>query len=191
MLGGVQRYFLRRRHMESQTVGTLLYDNELECLKSTRVKVPVLGNIECTFSFPELDQDADVFPTEFETALQNFLRLSEGWLENCSQYLWEYYRDMVELIGEEDLDPIDADDDILSKIELDSEIEVRWDCDENDVYVSLGGGCDWEIEHGLQITLRNGNVLAKVGDYDGHVSNADAYDREDFKNVVYVKQSML
>lgn len=177
--------------MESQTLGTLLFDTERECRKSTTVKVAALGNIECTFIFPELDQDADVFPKEFETAVRNFLRLPDGWLENCSQYLWEYYRDMIELIGEEDIEPIEDDDDILTKIELESEFEVRWDCDENDVYVSLGGGCDWEIEHGLQITLRTGSVLAKVGDYDGHVSNADAYDREDFNNVVYVKRSML
>jgi hypothetical protein len=177
--------------MESQTLGTLLFNTDSECLKSSTVKVPALGNIECTFIFPELDQDADVFPNEFETAVRNFLRLPDGWLESCSPYLWEYYRDMIELIGEEDIDPIDADDDILTRIELDSVIEVRRDCDESEVYVSFGGGCDWEIEHGLQITLRNGNVLAKVGDYDGHVSNADAYDREDLRNVVYVKRSML
>lgn len=177
--------------MKSETLGSLLFDTEVDCRKSKAVKVPVLGNIECTFKFPELDQDADVFPAEFETALQNFLRLPDGWLGNCSQYLWEYYRDTVELIGEEGLDPMDADDDILARIEFDAEIEVRWDCDENDVYVSLGGSCDWEIEHGVQISLRDGNVLAKVGDDDGHVSNADAYDREDFRNVVYVKRSML
>lgn len=177
--------------MKSQTLGTLLFDTDSECRKSTTVNVPALGNIECTFTFPELDQDADVFPDEFETAVRNFLMLPDGWLENCSPYLWEYYRDIIELIGEEDVDPIDADDDILTKIELDTEIEVRWDCDENDVYVSFGGSCDWEIEHGLQISLRDGSVLAKVGDFNGHVSNADAYDREDFKNVVYVKRSML
>jgi hypothetical protein len=177
--------------MESQTLGTLLFDTERECRKSTMIKVPALGNIECSFAFPELDQDADVFPIEFETAVRNFLRLPNGWLENCSPYLWEYYREMTELNDEEGIGPIEDDEEILTRIELDSDIEVRWDCDENDVYVSFGGGCDWEVEHGLQITLRNGDVLAKVGDYDGHVSNADAYDREDFRNVVYVKRSML
>jgi hypothetical protein len=177
--------------MESKTLGALLFDTDNECRKSSTIKVPALGNIACTFTFPELDEDARDFPTEFETAVRNFLGLPNGWLENCSPYLWEYYRDMIEMIGQDDIDPIDADDDILTRIELDPDIEVRWDCDENDVYVSFGGGCDWEIEHGLQITLRNGKILAKVGDYDGHVSNADAYDREDFRNVVYVKRSML
>jgi len=98
---------------------------------------------------------------------------------------------MIDLIGEDHVDEIVDGQDILTKIELDSDIEVRWDCDENDVYVSLGGGCDWEIEHGLQITLRNGNQLAKVGDYDGHVTNADAYDSDDLRGVIYVKRSML
>ncbi len=49
--------------MKSKTLGTLLFDTDSECRKSTTVKVPALGNIECTFTFPELDQDADVFPT--------------------------------------------------------------------------------------------------------------------------------
>ena len=84
----------------------------------------------CVVTFPELDQDADVFPDEFETAVRNFLMLPDGWLENCSPHLWEYFRDIIDLIGEEDVDPIDADDDILTKIELDTEIVVRWDCDE-------------------------------------------------------------
>ena len=176
--------------MKSQILGTLLFDTECECRKSTTVKVPVLGNIECTFRFPELNQEAEVFPIEFETALRNFLRLPDGWLQNCSQYLWEYYRDMVETIGEENTDPIDPDEDILTKIEFETEIEVRWDCVENDVYVSFGGDCDWEIEHCLQISLRNGHVLSKVGDFDGHVSNADAYARPDLKDVIYVKRSM-
>ena len=177
--------------MESQTLGTLLFDADSECRKSTEIKVPALGNIECTFHFPELDQDVSDFPNEFETAVRNFLKLPADWLQNCSPYLWEYYRDTIEQIGEEDIDPIGDDEDILTKIELDPEIEVRWDCDENDVYVSFGGGCDWEIEHGLQISLRDGRFLAKVGDFDGHVSNADAYDRVDFKDVIYVKRSML
>jgi len=96
--------------MKSKTLGTLLFDTDSECRKSTTVKVPALGNIECTFTFPELDQDVDVFPDEFETAVQNFLMLPDGWLENCSPYLWEYYRDILEQIGEEDVDLIDADE---------------------------------------------------------------------------------
>lgn len=177
--------------MESKTLGTLEFDSERECRKSKPIKVAALGNVECVFTFPDLDAEAETVPNEFEDAVHNFMSLSNGWLECCSKYLWEYFHDVADAIGEETVDLVADDTSMLTRIEIDSDIEVTWDYDANDVYVSLGGGCDWEIEHGLQITIRNGMHLAKVGDCNGHVTNADAYDRDDFKEVIYVKRSML
>lgn len=181
--------------MESKTLGRLELDSERECRISKPIKVTVLGKRDCVFAFPELDDDSDSFPDPFDDAVQNFLTLPAGWLECCSQYLWEYYRDISDMISEvaedNDFELLPADADILANVELDSEVEVTWDYDEHDVYISLSGSCDWEIEHGLQITICRGSQLAKVGEFDGHVTNADSFDREDFKDVIYVKRSML
>jgi len=43
--------------MESKSLGMLEFDTERECRKSKPLKVAALGNIECVFAFPELDQD--------------------------------------------------------------------------------------------------------------------------------------
>lgn len=55
------------------------------------------------------------------------------------------------------------------------------------IYISLECNCDWEVEHGLQIVFKNGLVVNKVGPYDGHLTNSDAYDDERLENVVYAE----
>ena len=55
----------------------------------------------------------------------------------------------------------------------------------NAVYISLGCNCDWEQEHGLQIVLKDGLRVTKVGSFDGHLTNSDAYDDASLENVIY------
>jgi hypothetical protein len=55
------------------------------------------------------------------------------------------------------------------------------------VYVSLNCECDWEEEHGLQIVFKNGLKINKVGPYDGHLTNSDAYGDESLEETVYVR----
>ena len=176
--------------METQTLGKLLFDSTEEIFKSSRIKVPVLKNAECTFVFDELEDEAKEFPKPFEAAVSNFLSLPAGWLDCLTDHLWEYYQDVCDSVDSDDI-PSLSKPELLDRIQIGSDVSVTWDCDENDVYVSLESDCDWEIEHGLQITLKNGNQLAKVGPYDGHVTNSDAYDDDAFRDVIYVKQSML
>ena len=45
--------------------------------------------------------------------------------------------------------------------------------------------CDWEEEHGLMLVWRNGTTLTKVGGYDGHLTNVNAYANKKMINVVY------
>lgn len=39
--------------------------------------------------------------------------------------------------------------------------------------------CDWEEEHGLQLVFRQGKKLTRISDQDGHLTEADAYDKPD------------
>ena len=45
--------------------------------------------------------------------------------------------------------------------------------------------CDWEEEHGLQIVFKNGLTINKIGPYDGHCTNSDAYDDESLEDIIY------
>ena len=51
-------------------------------------------------------------------------------------------------------------------------------------FCQFTGGCDWEIEHGISISFKNGNNLAKVGSY-GHVNNSDAYADQTMDKYIY------
>jgi hypothetical protein len=58
---------------------------------------------------------------------------------------------------------------------------------EHGVYLSLTCKCDWEPEHGLQLVLRDGRAITKIGEYDGHLTNADAYGNSALADVVYTR----
>ncbi len=49
------------------------------------------------------------------------------------------------------------------------------------IYISVECGCDWEEEHGLQLVLKNGLKVNKLGGYDGHLTNSDAFATADSK----------
>jgi uncharacterized protein DUF6985 len=54
------------------------------------------------------------------------------------------------------------------------------------VFVSVQCECAWDPEHGLQIVFAGGAAVTKVGPYDGHLTNATAFGRDDLDDVVYV-----
>ena len=53
------------------------------------------------------------------------------------------------------------------------------------VYISLACSCEWEQEHGLQIVFKQGLYINKVGPYNGHLTNSDAYGNDKLENVIY------
>jgi len=65
-------------------------------------------------------------------------------------------------------------------------VSRRGDGDDR-IYISLECGCAWEREHGLQIVFREGNFISKVGQFDGHVSNADAFADPSLEDTVYAR----
>lgn len=60
----------------------------------------------------------------------------------------------------------------------------RADTDEK-IYISLESGCEWEPEHGLELVFKEGLRINKVGGYDGHLTNSDAFDDPGLEEVVY------
>lgn len=80
----------------------------------------------------------------------------------------------------------DAPAGVWKHVHFGSEAMVeRRDAAVRTVYVSLECNCDWEVEHGLQIVLRHGNRVCKVEPYDGHLTNADAFNDPALEGVVY------
>jgi hypothetical protein len=87
---------------------------------------------------------------------------------------------------DDDFKPIESPADVWKCVHLGSQPTVsRRAYGDKGIYISLECGCDWEEEHGLQIVFKNGLKVNKVGPFDGHLTNSDAYDDESLEDVIY------
>jgi hypothetical protein len=106
--------------------------------------------------------------------------------------VFAYYQDAFADLDEDEEGYVEIPhpDDVWNHVGAGAEVMVaRSDLDDPAVYVSIECDCTWEPEHGLQIVFRGGRTVCKVGPYDGHMTNAHAYDRDDLDNVIYVGTS--
>jgi hypothetical protein len=90
-------------------------------------------------------------------------------------YVFANYAEMKAALSAEDLDC-----DIASAADEwphvhPKEIFVSRRRQDRAIYVQIFAECDWEPEHGLQIVYRNGRLLSRVSDQDGHRTHTDAY----------------
>jgi hypothetical protein len=62
---------------------------------------------------------------------------------------------------------------------------------DKDIYITLACECEWNKEHGLQFVFRQGKKLTRISNQDGHLTEADAYDKPDSKDKLlyaYIKE---
>jgi hypothetical protein len=110
----------------------------------------------------------------------------------ATPFLWEYYR------SESVLDREEGDEWAIAKLDDTADIweHVRIElpptiCEGGTMleparsYISFEGSVDWEQEHGLQLVFEEGLRVCKVGPYDGHVTNAHAFDDPSLLGVVF------
>lgn len=162
-----------------------LDEDDDDWLRSQPVVVGVLGGAE--FEFILEGYENDEAKDDFHQAIRNFLTLDSAALTQEQGALFDYYQDCIAHLapGEDPLELIDAAS-IWQHVRFGYEILVtRRPHGDKQVYISLGGGCDWECEHGLQLVFKQGRLINKLGPYDGHLSNADAYDDDKLEHVVY------
>ncbi|WP_425515747.1 MULTISPECIES: DUF6985 domain-containing protein [Rhizobium] len=57
--------------------------------------------------------------------------------------------------------------------------------DDDNWYVVMEAECAWDAEDGIMLVWRNGTTLSKVGPYNGHLTNKNAYGGETLRDVVY------
>ena len=154
-----------------------------EWLVSEPVSVSYLGGRRVQFVLEGLEGDET--PEDFSDAISNFLALSEKDRAQATPYVVQNFRRFIEAVGDEHVDfAVSSPEDIWRHVDLTAVHVCRRFYAERDVYVQITGECGWEVEHGLQIVLRRGNVLARVSDQDGHLTTADAYALPEERNTI-------
>lgn len=142
------------------------------CWESEPISVPVLGNAPVRVQIFEVGAQ-ELLASDEAAALDRFLALPEERSAEIVPHLWRYYQDVLDAIGPDDM-PAIPDPSLIW-----NHVQPRWISlnrrDDGLVYVSVEGECDWEIEHGLQLVLQNGDRWVRVSDYSGHLTDGDAW----------------
>ena len=99
-------------------------------------------------------------------------------LDTVTPHLWEYYRDMADACGEDNLGmtPLAEGDDIWVHVELPRPPSVSRGygppSEPSPCYLNFEGEVTWEPEHGLQLVFDHSGTVRRVGPYTGHLTNS-------------------
>jgi hypothetical protein len=129
--------------------------------------------------------------SEIRRAVQNALDAGPDVLTAAQPYVVQYCEEMLARFVDESRPNVrlEKPSDVWSYVRFGRDLHVRRrvrDDVDDGVYVSIECHCDWEPKHGMQLVLRDGRAVSKVGPHDGHLTNADAYADPNLVGVVYV-----
>jgi hypothetical protein len=175
--------------MEIPGLGTVKADEEFGWLRSQPLPVGALGGRSCFFVLVGYEEDPN--QEDFHAAIASMLSVENDLLREATPDVFRYYEDMNSEWEPGDPEYVEAEvQDIWKHVQLGRELHVsRRSRADRAVYVSLECSCDWGPEHGLQVVFKQGRAVAKVGPYDGHLTNVDAYADPTLEGVVYKRRS--
>lgn len=165
--------------------GFITIDDSFDECMTDPIAIAFLDNMECEFLLEDYMDDNK--KDDFHSAIKNFINLDKSVLYDVSEYAFKYYQDSAKhsAFEYETFPKIKKPIDVWKLVKFGFEpIVSRRDID-NTIYISLGCNCAWKKEHGLQLVFKNGSFINKLGGYDGHLTNSDAYDNEDLEYVIY------
>jgi hypothetical protein len=169
----------------SQVIGQLNPDATFfDWWQSNEVEIPFLNSKKMSITFINYIPGQDLnFIADADLALMNFMKLCRGDRNLISEFAYKKCMAYLEEAG------FDAEDEVLWKIEDRNEIwnfiyptdiyVSRRQYKDQDIYISIICECDWDVEHAVQFVFRQGKQLTRLSAYDGHLTDADAFDISD------------
>lgn len=169
--------------MYIEKIGNFTDDELLDWLESEEMTFPIL-NEKGTFILEDYRPEDHA---AFVSAFQNFMALTPDFLKTASEHLYAYYLDCEDIYEQMDWEKpkIETPDDVWNYVTLGDRPLARFREKDKTVYITLGCTCDWEQEHGLMIVFKNGEYINKLGPYDDHLTNSDAFAKAEMEHVVY------
>jgi hypothetical protein len=159
-------------------------DEQFGWYYSKTIPVPMFGGKQCRIVLEGYDEDEA--KDDFHIAIANFLSGSPAVLREADEPLFRYYGDFEQWWLEDNKQSIKSANELWQHVRLGSEPMVtRRLYGDRGISISIECGCDWEQEHGLQLVLKNGLKVNKLGGYDGHLTNSDAFADESLEDVIY------
>ena len=167
----------------SKIIGDLFQDSFDDWWKSKPVFIPYF-NVNLEIIFIDFAPNEDVnFIEEADVALSDFLNLSENNRNEISVLVHKNCTDFLDMVEydefDEPLHQIKDSNEIWNFVQPNQIYVSRRHRRDKDVYIQVSCSCDWEQEHGLQLVFRQGKKITRISDEDGHLTEADAYDKPD------------
>lgn len=165
--------------------GDFTSDSDGDEHRSRPLTLPMLGREITVVLVGYLDDPA---PNEFRDVVRNLLSRTRETLLAASPDLQNYCSDINRFLDPEDELHVDDLNDFWNHVRFGRKVYVeRRHHADRKLYVTTEGGCDWGEEHGLQLVLREGLAVTRLGPYDGRLSNVDAYADSSLEHTVYRK----
>jgi hypothetical protein len=155
-----------------------------EWWKSNEFEIPFFNNKKLTITFTDCEPKEDkIFMEEADRALTNFFKLNSSDRYSISDLAYKLCMDFLSEVEFDEADEpfrqISDKNEIWNFIHPREIFVTRRPYEEKDMYVQIACECDWEQEHGLQLVFRRGIKLTRLSYFDGHLTEADAYDKPD------------
>lgn len=107
-------------------------------------------------------------------AIENFEKWNNELFERMEEPLFKYYQNTLKSTGS--TEPVIGSSEKVWDFINPGTIVIPEDINENN-YIFTEFGCEWEKEHGLTITIKNGNEVVYVGPFDDTTYFRDGKDK--------------
>jgi hypothetical protein len=178
--------------INSAIAGILTQDKTIEeWWVSQPIAVPYFANAALQIVYEKNEATDNSLLQDADAAITNFLHLraEDKWAitdlvyKNCFDFLNETGYDEAD----EPLRQIKNKNEIWNFVYPNKIYVKRRHRRDKDIYVTIDCECAWEQEHGLSLVYRQGKQLARISAFDGHLTEADAYDKPDSEDELLSK----
>ena len=129
----------------------------------------------------------------FEEVIGAFLAAGPDLLDEATPHLWAYYRSTADEFTREQraaygIPELPDSTDVWSQVAIHLPPDMSLGhppLSPARSYMSFEGEVSWEPEHGLQLVLKEGVEVCKVGPYDGHATTAHAFGDASLLGVIF------
>lgn len=170
--------------MQIPLIGRVTKHPELSgILVSQSVAVPIFGGQPCVFGLMGYERDPQQH--EYHAAIANFLAASPDVLRTADLELKYYYQDIPQPFWRWfRFSP--AAKKLWQSVQFGKTVYVqRRPAGDRGIYITVDCEFGAAVEDGLYLVFKNGSSLTKLGPFDGHLTNAEAFADSAFENVVY------
>lgn len=181
----------QNKQISVEKVGNFIFDPDTDWYYGPKFEI-ILPNQKAVQVNLVTYEDVLARESEIYQVLSRLSANCESIFKAAEIDIHEYYADIKTFYGrEENFPQISSLSDIWNNISIGSDGMISLRPGDDCLYISLECECSWEQEHGLQIIIKDGVRIVKVGQFDGHLTNADAYNNPKFESVVYCGSKQL